>query len=332
MKEDFDITARALFHSLLERSFEQIASEDESQNVYYEPPLGGIEASELPLFEEEDREILMHRDAHFGNNFTVMVEHYEDEGIGAVLDIDPSRIEALMQLEKSLGHNLAPYLLKGADAEKIGQASRMYKALREQIENKKNAPLVAAISELILSEEDADIVAKKAASYGQKLVPYLLELIKTPVLYDPLFPGYGTSPLRACLALGKLKAVEAIEPLFQIIGTENFDTESAAIQALTMIGEPAIQFCKQQLASRPLTKNNERAAILASSLPADEALIEALISELEDPAVQKIENLAAYLVLACSTIPDRLMQRFKNLIPHMPDSVQDEMRRFLKSY
>ncbi len=332
MKEEFDITARALFDSLLEKSFERTVAEETPAGAYYEPPLEGLDTSELPLLEEEDRDILMHRDAHFGKSFEIMIEHYENEGIGAVLDIDPRRIKSLMDIEDGLGQNLAPYLLQGPDAEKVAQSIRLYNALREQIENKKNAPLVAAISELILSEEESEVAAQEASTTGSELIPYLMQLIQTSVLYDPLFPGYGQAPAKACLALGKLKAKDAIKLLFGIIGTENFDTESAAILSLGLIGQPAREFCLEQLASRPITKNNERAAIVASSLKCDDELTEAIIGELEDPAVQKIESLATYLVLACSEISPKFKERFKLLASKMPDSVRQEMTTILKSY
>jgi len=328
MNEEFDITARALFDSLLAKSFERTTPEDEEgPNAYYEPPLEGFDSAELPLLEEEDRDILMHREAHFGKNFEVMLEHYEEEGVAAVLDIDSRRIKELMDLEAALGQNLAPYLLQGSDAEKVAQSIRMYEALREQLEHSEKVPLVAAIAELILSEEENDIAAQKAALHGPKLIPYLIQLLRTNVLYDPLFPGYGQAPVRACLALGLLGAKEAIKLIFGLIGTENFDVESAAICALSNIGEPARTFCLAQLASRPITKNNERAAIVCSSIEDDDEVIEALITQLEDPEVQKNESLATYLVLACSHVPSHLKDRFKKLIALMPEPVRQEMNK-----
>ncbi len=328
MNEDFELTARSLFDSLLSKSFEKSAEIEENPQAYYEPPLGGFHPSELPLFEEEDRDILMHRDAHFGRNFTIMLEHYIDEGIGAILDVSPSRIEALMELEEKLGHNLAPYLLQGPDAEKVGQSVRLYKALQEQLQNRKKAPHVAAISELILSEEEPQAASNRAALAGPSLIPYLIQLLQTSVLYDPLFPGYGQAPSRACLTLGKLHATSAIKLLFGLIGTEDFDTESASLQALKEIGEPALQFCLAQLASRPITKNNERAAILSAMFESTE-LAEAILTQLEDPEIRRVESLATYLALSLSKVPEALKERYKRLIALMPASVQEDMKKSL---
>jgi len=327
MNEEYDLTARELFSSLLSKSFERIEEKEEAPGAYYEPPLGGIDPNTLPLLEEEDRDILMHRDAHFGKNFQIMLEHYEDEGIGAVLDVEPERIYSLMQLEESLGQNLAPYLLQGSDAEKVAQSIKLYKALRERIEYKNKAPLVAAISELILSEDEPETAAKKAAKEGPKLIPYLMQLLETAILYDPLFPGYGQAPIRAALTLGKLQASEAIKLLFGMIGTEDFETESACIQALCQIGKSAKDFVLEQLAARPITKNNERAAIVCSSLDVDDQLAEAIICQLEDPEVQRIASLATYLVLALPKVPEPLKMRFKALLPRMPESVREEMMK-----
>ncbi len=330
MNEDYDLTAKALFDSLLSKSFERIEEEEDS-GVYYSPPLEGVDIEELPLLEEEDRDILMHRDAHFGKNFGLMLQHYEDEGIGAVLDVEPERIAALMQLEESLGKNLAPYLLQGPDAEKVAQSIKLYKALSEQLHNKAKAPLVAAISELILSEETQETAAKKAVKVGPKLIPYLMQLLQTPILYDPLFPGYGQAPIRACLALGTLQAKEAIKLLFGLIGTEDFDTENASIQALRLIGDPAKEFCLAQLASRPITKNNERAAIALSSMDYDYRIALALLEELEDPQIQKLDSLTSYLVIGVAKIPADLKERFMKVAAKLPSGAREELTTILKS-
>jgi hypothetical protein len=330
MNENFDITARELFDSLLSKSFERRSSfEEKEPSVYYAPPLDGIETQEIPLLEEEDRDILMHRDAHFAKSFPIMLQHYEDEDQNAVLDVETDRIRNLMDLEERLQQNLAPYLLQGPDAEKVAQSIRLYKALREQAENKK-MPIICAISDLILGEDEPEVAAKKAALLGKQIIPYLMQLIQTQVLYDPLFPGYGLAPMKACLALGILQAKEAIKLLFGMIGSENFDTESACLEALRRIGMPARHFILEQLASRPITKNNERAAIAASALESDHDLALAIIEQLEDKDVQKITSLATYLVLACSKIPQELQDRYKKLIPLMPDSIAQEMRLVLK--
>lgn len=326
MNEDFDQTAKSLFDSLLGKSFE-IQAEEEETKVSYNPPVGFEGQEELPLFEEDDRDILMHRDAHFSANFPLMLEAYEEETMAACLDIFPERIVFLMELEKQLGQDLAPYLLQGADAERVAQAKKLYHALKNQTE----PPIVKVIADLILSEESLEKRAKKAAKFGSKIIPYLIQLVEAPLFYDPLFPGYGQAPIAAALALGELNAKAAIKPLFELIGNETFDTESAALIALSQIGKETLDFCISQLHSRPITKNNERAAILASSLHKDERFYEALLQELEDPQIQKNERLATYLVLACAELPHIFVDRFKKIASHLPAALQEEIKQIIKS-
>ncbi|MES2122812.1 MAG: hypothetical protein V4492_08575, partial [Chlamydiota bacterium] len=58
-----------------------------------------------------DHDILMHRDAHFGGSFALMLEYYQKEGKGAHPEFGTSRIEELMRLEDECGENLAELVL-----------------------------------------------------------------------------------------------------------------------------------------------------------------------------------------------------------------------------
>ena len=112
---------------------------------------------------------------------------------------------------------------------------------------------------------------------------------------------------------------------------DDFETESASLQALSIMQEHVMPFVRTQLASRPLTKNNERAAILCSSLIADESLTEAILKELEDPEVQQSESLTTYLVLACTHIPEKLHSRFSAICGKISDDASKELERVLNS-
>ncbi len=46
----------------------------------------------LPLYDSDDIEVLMHRHAHFGGSFGIMLDYYEKGGKGAVLEIE--RVQA----------------------------------------------------------------------------------------------------------------------------------------------------------------------------------------------------------------------------------------------
>ena len=41
-------------------------------------------ASSFPLTDELDHAILMHKDVHFGGNFSLMIEYYKEEGKGVI--------------------------------------------------------------------------------------------------------------------------------------------------------------------------------------------------------------------------------------------------------
>jgi hypothetical protein len=332
---DFEHSKGNLFDSLLGKSFEVYSQPDQEAEVAYIAPLEEIEQEGIPLFEEEDRDILMHRDAHFSKNFLIMTEYYAKESKGATADVSYSRIDELMKLEQKLGRDLAPLVLQGADAERVAKARALYRALQKQYENPA-APLeLHSMIDLIFSEEeDPTIDAAKAASFGEKMIPYLVSLIKTEELYDPLFPGYGKAPIAAALALGMLKAESAIEPLFLMLTKHDFDVENAALTALAAIGDKAKQFCLKLLMSRPLTQDNERAAIAISAFAFDEPVGQAILALLRDKEVQKKEPLVTYLIIACENLPQHLWPVFKEIATTatLPERAREEMMIILRTY
>ena len=86
------------------KSFDQILSEVNSLggdiSAAEEDNLEMWEADNTPLVEAEAIDILMHRDAHFGGRFDIMIEVYSKEKAGAVLDVSCEEIERLAQMEK----------------------------------------------------------------------------------------------------------------------------------------------------------------------------------------------------------------------------------------
>ena len=46
----------------------------------------------IPLLDAIDLDILMHKDAHFGGNFDIMIDYYEKEGVGSMPDFETDRI------------------------------------------------------------------------------------------------------------------------------------------------------------------------------------------------------------------------------------------------
>ena len=79
-----------------------------------------------PIIDSVDKEILMHREAHFGGLFSLMLDYYQEGGKGVQEAFSLARIEQLALLEKELQQNLAPLYLQGAEAERVGEAKQGY--------------------------------------------------------------------------------------------------------------------------------------------------------------------------------------------------------------
>ncbi len=311
MQEPYDIheSANNLIDVLFSKSIEVTLPETE-----VEKEKDYAINQELTLFDEEDKEILMHRDAHFSGNFDVMYSYYEDEKKGAVLDVALERIKELKILEERMQKNLAPLLLQGPDAEKVSLSKALYKKLSNQYDEKVTTSLEKALCEVIFSEDESnDERIKTICSFGDKAIPQLIALFENPLLHDPLFPGYGKAPQDFAKALGLLQAESAVPILFQQIGTSDFDLEEACLKALENIPS-AKDFCLKILKSRPITKDTEKAALCLLSFKPGRDIQSAYLVSLEDPEVRKREHLCSLCILGCQALDQDLKSTFFTLI------------------
>lgn len=291
---NFEKTKENVIEGLLSRSFEIETSDDSTPEVYFTPAMEGFGEAH-PLFEEEDRDILLHREAHFASSFALMLAAYEDETHAAVLDVSTDQIRRLHHLEEKLGKNLAPMVLHAQDAVMIAKIRKLYSILRETLSEPKS-PEMALIADLILSEEDPEETATRIANTNRtSATSSLIALIEHDLFYDPLWPGYGHAPSIAALVLGKWRAHDAIRALFSMLQHDSFDVQSAALTALRQIGEPAKKFCLKMLATRPICKDNEHAALALCSFAPDVEVFTAIQRELGDPTVQKHTSFVQYL-------------------------------------
>jgi len=233
-----------------------------------------IQSYDLPLVDEEDVAILMHREVHFGGHFDLMLAEYKKEGRGAVLNADIKRIQKLQKEEERLIANLAPILLSGRDAEKVAEAKKMYQELAEVCEKGHDSLAKSIISLILAEKKELPKIRKEILAFQDKAIPPLIEIISSQKLQDPLFPGYGLAPMEAASLLGKLKAEKAIASLFELLTSKEtslFENEYEAVitKSLHQIGEKAKLYLKQLLQAEPITARHDMAllALLHFSSP-----------------------------------------------------------------
>lgn len=270
----------------------------------------------FPIVDAVDHEILMHRDAHFGGQFPIMLEYYHQEGKGIQPEFDITRIERLAHLEEQLKQNLAALFLAAHEIQKIADSREAYQKLRAIYEVKKPKNLYPRlIADLILSEEEepeAEIAA--IAAEKDKIVPALIDLLRSEELYDPLFPGYGQAPFLAVQCLGRIGDKRAIIYLFEALGQSDFFADDQIIKALKAIGKPALDFLLHVMNGRPINEDNEKAAIALIAFKDEEEVANHCFDLLQQPDIRKDPCLSTYLVLACAGLKDSARrQAFKNM-------------------
>lgn len=247
------------------------------------------------LTDELDHAILMHRDAHFGGDFKIMLDYYLGGHIGADPEFEIDRIEYLAEVEKELGQNLAPAILTVPEMERIGKSRLAYRQLKALYES--NDDRHTLIADLILSEEELPEEEIDAiVAQGSTLVPDLIRILRADDFYDPLFPGYGYAPYLAILCLTALKAESAIIPLFEALNHETVFEEDVLLEAFRTLGKPAKEFLLKVLRGRPLAQDNLHAAFSLSAFFDDPEVAVACFLQLQDPEVQRNALLVGYLL------------------------------------
>lgn len=292
---------------------------------------------EFPLLDAIDQEILKHRDVHFGGLFSMMIDYYKKEGRGVQPDFNLMRIEQLADIEEKMKINLAGLFLQANDAIQVAEAREAYKALRDIYEVKKTTSThPRLIADLILTE-DEEALAEIAAIVleKEKIVPSLIELLKSEKFHNPLFPGYGLTPQLAVICLEKIGDKRALITLFEALGEGDFFADEQVIRALHAIGEPARDFLLRVLAGRPITQDNEKAAIALISFKDDEKVANFCFDLLQQPDVQKDPCLPTYLALASAGLRDEAKKKaFKAIStdPSTPRLLREDMKGIISSW
>lgn len=269
-----------------------------------------------PIADAIDHDILMHRDAHFGGLFSVMLDYYSQDGKGVQPEFSLERIERLAKLEKDTHQNLAAMFLTAQEMQKVADVRAIYKQLRSiyEVKNASNK-LPQLIADLILTEDEgAEKEIEAVAAEKGVMVPLLIELLRNESLYDPLFPGYGQAPVAAARALGEIGDKRGIISLFESIGQGDFFSDDYILDALKHIGEPAKEFLLRVVAGRPLNEDNEKAAIALIAFKDDAQVSKACLELLKQEDIRKDPCLSTYLILVCEGLRDQgLREEFKGL-------------------
>lgn len=300
-------------------------------------PESDLPFEHFPLVDAIDHEILMHRDAHFGGLFSIMLDYYQQQGKGVLPEFDLKRIERLVLLEADLKQNLAALFLAANEIQKVADARDTYLKLRSIYEVKmtKN-PYPRLIADLILSEEEvpekeiAAIVAEK-----DKIVPALIELLRSEDLYDPLFPGYGQAPFLAVQCLEKIGDKRAIISLFEALGQGDFYADDQIVNALKAIGKPAQDFLLHVINGRPINHDNEKAAIPLLAFKDEQEVASFCFNLLQQPDVQKDLFLSPYLVLICAGLKDSAQRElFKKMAcdHKFPSHLRDDAKCVMQEW
>lgn len=288
----------------------------------------------MPLLDAVDLDILMHKEAHFGGNFSIMIDYYAENGVGVMPDFELSRIEELQAIERSLGTSLAEHLLPPQAMEQVKLSKKLYHDLR-QVYSAGDKTLGAKLSDLILTEKELPMEEIQAIlKFSTSCFEPLCQLVTNPNLYDPLFPGYGRTPIFAAMALENLQDQRALPYLFSALGQENFFTDDAIIRAIVSFKEEGKNFLLKRLVQEPITKENLHAAMALTTLEDDETVAKVALGMFEREKVRKNENFMRYLIFACSGLKhesDRM--KFIEYRSHLPSQVmQKEMDIVIKNW
>ncbi|MDB2613740.1 hypothetical protein N9Y92_01110 [Chlamydiales bacterium] len=271
---------------------------------------------EIPLGDEEYNEILMHRDSHFSGKFDEMISYYQKIGRGVQEKIDLRKILELADWEATMKQNAAAILLSANEIEQIASAKKAYRSLQDLYlkELSDNHPQ-KLIADLILTESE-DPIAEREAIIRQKeiLVPLLIDLLKSNEMHNPLFPGYGLTPIEVAKCLGEIGDSKALFPLFEELGKGDFFDDEMLIKAFKSLGDPAKDFLLKIVGTEPITSDNEKAAIALSAFKNDLSILESSLTLLKNPSMQKEYPYSGYLAHLFDEINDpKLKESYKEI-------------------
>jgi len=281
-----------------------------------------------PLLDTIDLEILMHKDAHFGGSYEVMIDYYKEDGLGVQEEFDIERIKELAAFDKEgyLSEEILPELAKND----VIFSKDLYKKLRDCYEQ--DEELLQKLSDLILTESYDPIEEIEALSnFHQRAVKPLLEIIIQDHFYNSLNPGYGKAPINAALTLKKIGDPKAIPYLFNALG-KSFTVDEVLIDTLISFGPAGEEFLQNRLKGTPYTKDNYLAAMALSSFPIRDETAKLALSLLEEPSTFSKGSYSSYLICICEGLEseeDRMKFAHVANTSGLKKNLADEMKMIL---
>jgi hypothetical protein len=256
-----------------------------------------------PLFVPMDHAIIMHRETHFDGSFEQMIAYYERGGEGMCPDFSLKRIEELARYEEEQGQDIAELFLFHEEKEQVDEAKQSYHYLKalQKVPHKEN-PVPQLTADLILAEteEDLEEAIANLSRWGDLTTKAMIDLLRSDDLHDPIFPGYGLSPMRAARVIARMGDKQAIVALFEAIGQEeDFFDEEILISALKNIGAPAKEFLLRLATRSSRDHDSEKAIVALSAFKGESDVAEACLKLLSQPNIHEDSVLASYLIFNC---------------------------------
>ena len=274
---EYENLLQDILHGVLSKSYEIEASSLSPEAVEYRGP----EEDFFEILDEESQKILMHRDVHFGGSFSIMLEYYErEEAPGIQEDIFIEGIQELDSLERKMKKNIAPYILKGIEAERVAFFRAQYRKFQELYSMAPKNSTESLIASLFLSDGEWEEVLEQVDSSLPQKENLLIEILMNDEFQESLSPSFGTAPQAIVRLLGERKSEKAIPYLFSTIGCGHFDLEEEVICSLQKIGNPAKEFCLKKARSSS-EKECERALIALQVFHPDESVRQCALELLE---------------------------------------------------
>ncbi|MDX8430805.1 MAG: HEAT repeat domain-containing protein [Candidatus Algichlamydia australiensis] len=279
---------------------------------------------DIPILDESDLQIIMHRDCHFGKNFGIMLDYYQKESIGCHPEIEISAIQNLQKIEEALNEDLSDKLLPEHEKGRVKKMRDLYRELRDNYKN--GGRLAELLCDLILSEEEEPTKEIEALAKISDSAP-LIDLLGSDTFYDPLSPGYGRAPMLAAKVLAKIADPKAITPLFIALKQEDFFYEQEIQNALTSFGSAAKTFLLKVLQQKPLSIDNETAARALCQFSEDKDVTDTALKLLQDPEITQNLALSCYLISLAAEKKEELKSLLNS---DLPQEIKEEINFITK--